>query len=133
MKKTLFALALLATVTLGGCASELAKIQNAYTVLTQTTVTSQSALVLANSYDALAASATVYLSYCKTNLTQAVCSADNLRGVIKYVRLGRAVRNQIEGYVSTQTTVPIAIYNSLLTVVNNLNLTPAANFVGATK
>lgn len=128
MRKLLIALSLVATVSLGGCASEMAKLQNAFTVLTQTTVTSQSALVLANSYDALAASATVYLSYCKNNLTQPVCAKANLSAVIKYVRLGRTVRNQVEGYVSTQTTVPIAIYNALLAVVNNLNLTPAANF-----
>lgn len=135
MRKFLMMLALVAASTqLGGCAGEMAKLQNAFTVLTQTTVTSPTALVIANSYDAVAAGATVYAVYCKTNLTTSVCSADNRRFVLKYVRLGRPVRNQIEGYITTQTTVPIALYNTLKNVVDNLNVSPAANFTaGASK
>jgi hypothetical protein len=125
MRKFLIALPLM--FALGGCAG-LASLQTAFNTLTGTTVTSQTALTVANSYDAIAAGATVYLSYCKTNLSQPVCSSANLRSVIKNVQLGRALRNQVEGYVTTSTSVPVAVYNALEAIVTSLGASPAANF-----
>lgn len=132
MKKFLILVAALGSLALGGCAADFAKFQNAFTVLTQTTVPASYALVLANSYDGLASGATAYLNYCgkvlASGVDQSVCSAGNRRAVIKGVRAGRPIRNEIEGYVTTQTTVPTAIYNSLLDIVNVLNSTQAASF-----
>lgn len=92
-----------------------------------TTVSPTQAIVAANAFDAAESAATSYLVYCKTNLTTAACSADNRRSVIKYTRAGRAARNQIETAISTNTSVPAAVYNSLIAAVTNLKASPAAN------
>src|SRR6266446_4203788 len=60
----------------------------------------------------MAATATQYLVYCKANLTTAICSADNRRSVIKYVRSGRAARNQLETYVAAGNAGPAGLYNT---------------------
>src|SRR5229473_1161846 len=124
MKKFLMVALALSTLTLGGCASGLAEIENAWSVVSSTTVPASYAIVTANAYDAIAAGATQYLKYCATNLTQTACSADSRRAVIKNVRAGRSIRNQIESYVTTSTTVPAALYNSLSDIVALLNSTP---------
>lgn len=128
MKKYLVIAALGAALTMGGCAGDLQKIQSAWGTLTQTTVPAQYAIVTANSFDALEAGATAYLQYCAKNLSTTVCSASNRRAVIKAVRDGRNFRNQVETYITTSTSVPEALYQSLLSVVNDLQVSPAATF-----
>ena len=108
-------------LALGGCA-QLQKLETAVT----TSVTPTQALVAANSFDAIESSATGYLIYCKANLATAACSADNRRNVLRYTRSGRAARNQIETMIQTSTTIPVAVYNTLITAVDNLKASPAA-------
>lgn len=131
MKRLIPVLAL--TLFLGGCAGEMSKIKDFISVVTETTVTPKIALVIANSFDAMKAGATGYLVYCKGNLDKPACSADNRRTVIKYVRKGTPIRDQIEGYISTQTSVPRAVYNLMEDVITNLKTTPAAGGYGATQ
>lgn len=132
MKRLFIAAALVGAVALGGCASELQKLQTVYHVVTETTVPPTTIIVAANSFDALEATATQYLTYCKANLSTSACSADNRRTVIKAVRAGRAARNQLETYVTSNTAAPSAIYNALVAAINTLS-TSAASTVGASK
>jgi len=123
MKK--FLLISLMALSLGACST----IQTLQQVV-GTAVSPTQAIVAANAFDAAESGATGYLVYCKANLSTAQCSAGNRRSVIKYVRAGRAARNQIETYIQTSTSVPSAVYNALMTAVNNIKSTPAANYIG---
>lgn len=126
MRKYLAAALLLGAIGLGGCASELQKLKTVYSVVTETTVSPSTIIVASNSFDALEATATQYLTYCKANLSTSPCSADNRRAVIKAVRAGRAARNQLETYVTNNTAAPSAIYNTLVAAINTLNTSAAA-------
>lgn len=118
-------LVLLAILTLGGCA----RLQSLATVASAT-VTPTEALVAANAFDAAESGATGFLTFCKASPASASCVADNRRLVLRYVRAGRAARNQMETYIQTSTSVPSAIYNAVVTAMDNLKTTPAANYVG---
>jgi hypothetical protein len=120
MKKLLVVLTL--ALSLGACAS----LQTAYKIVTGASVSPTQIVVAANAFDALEGTATQYLVYCKANLATAVCSADNRRSVIKYVRSGRTARNQLEPYITSGSAGPSALYNTLIASINQLNLTPAA-------
>ena|SRR5258706_1836984 len=120
--KKLIAIGLLA-LSLSACAN----LKNVYSIITEATVSPTQIIVAANAFDALEGTATQYLVYCKTNLATTICSADNRRGVIKWVRTGRAARNQLETYIASNTTGPAAVYNTLIAAINQLNLTPAAS------
>src|SRR5574343_631090 len=113
----------LLAVGLGGCAQ-----LQALQALTGTTVTPTQAIVAANAFNAAEAGATGYLTFCKSNLTTPACSADNRRAVIKYTRAGRAARVQIETYIQTSTSIPVAVYNSMVAAVNDLKATPVINY-----
>lgn len=125
MKKVI---AIILALSLGGCATELAKLQTAYSIVTQTTVSPQAILVTANAFDALEAGATQYLVWCKTNLTSAACSASNRRIVIKAGRSGRAARNQLEPYITSGSAGPKAIYDTLSAAVDALKNSQASGF-----
>src|SRR6266436_7253098 len=121
MKRLALVLAL--ALTLSACAN----LKTAYQVITEASVSPTQIIVAANAFDALEGTATQYLVYCKANLITTICSADNRRGVIKWVRTGRAARNQLETYIASNTTGPAAVYNTLIAAINQLNLTPAAS------
>ena len=110
-------------LALGACA----QLKTVYSLVTDTVVSPTQVIVTANAFDALEGSATQYLVYCRTNLTVPACSATNRRAVIKYVRAGRAARNQLETYIVQNANAPSAVYNTLVAAVNSLNATPAAN------
>ena len=110
-------------LSLGACAN----LKNVYTAITEATVSSTQIVVAANAFDALEGTATQYLIYCKSNLTTAICSADNRRSVIKWVRTGRAARNQLETYVTSGNAGPSGLYNTLIAAINQLNSSPAAS------
>jgi hypothetical protein len=123
--KSGIAIALLA-LSLGGCATITALQQVAGTAVTPT-----QALLAANAFDAIESGATAFLVYCKSTPTAATCSATNRREVIKDTRAGRAARNQIETYIQSSSTIPAAIYNTLVAAVTSLRASPAANYAGA--
>lgn len=122
MKKIISAV-IIAT-SLAGCAGELSRLRAVYTIVTEATVSPQAVLVAANAFNAIEGTATQYLIYCKSNLSTSVCSASNRRGVIKYVRTGRAARNQLESSIETNSSAPSAIYNTLVAAINFLNSSP---------
>jgi len=120
-----FLVVFLLAFSIGACA-QLRAIQTVYSIATEATVSPQTIIVAANSFDALQATATQYLIYCKTNLATPICVADNRRQVIKYVRVGRAARTQLETYIASGQAGPSALYNTLVAAINQLNQTPAA-------
>ncbi len=120
MKKLFVVLTL--ALSLGACAN----LKTVYTMITEASVSPTQIIVAANAFDAIEGTATQYLVYCKANLATSACSADNRRSVIKYVRSGRAARNQLETYIASGSAGPSALYNTLITAINQLNLTPAA-------
>lgn len=132
MKKILINLYLcVAILAVGASVTGCAQLQAIETVVT-TTVTPTQAIVTANAFNAVKSGATAYLTYCVSTPTDATCSADNRRKVISYVRSGTAARNQIETYITSGgTSIPSAVYNTLVVAVNNLKTTPAANYTGA--
>jgi hypothetical protein len=130
MKRIILALTL--ALGLAGCTGTVAKFQQIYAVASSSTVDPSFAIITANAFDGFKGGATQYLIYCKTNLATPACSAANRRSVIKYTRDGTVVRNQIEGYITTATPIPSAVYNILVAAVNGLSVSPAASF-GAPK
>jgi Prokaryotic membrane lipoprotein lipid attachment site len=126
MKRLIAALGL--TLLLAGCSTEIANIKAAYSVITQATVSPQVILVTANAFDALEAGAAQYLVYCKSNLSNIVCSASNRRSVITAGRSGRAARNQLEPYITSGTAGPKALYDTLSAAVSDLRSSQASGF-----
>lgn len=124
--KKLLVLALIA-LSLGGCATI-----SALQLAVSSTVTPTQAIVAANAFDAIESGATAFLTFCKANANvDATCIAGNRRNVIQYTRAGRAARNQMETYVQSSSSIPAAVYNTVVTAVTNLKATPAANYAGA--
>jgi len=121
MRKLIAVAALAFGLALGGCASELQKFQQAVSIVTETTVPPTSIIVAANAFNGIKATATNYLRWCKTNLSQPACSPSNRRNVIKYVRAGTAARNQLETYLTTNSNAPATIYNALIAAYDALN------------
>lgn len=116
-----------AALALGACAQ-----LQTLTTVASATVTPTEAIVAANAFNAVKSGATAFLTYCSQTPTDSTCSATNRRNVIAYTRSGTAARNQIETYISSGgTSVPSAIYNTLVAAVTNLKASPAANYTGA--
>lgn len=123
-------------LALAGCATlqgDIAKLQQVYTVVTTATVPPTTVVVTANAFDALKATATNYGKYCiQGKFVDAICSATNRRNVIKAIRSGTAVRNQLELSITTGTPASATLYNTLIAAVNSLNASAALNnFQGA--
>ncbi len=114
MKKFLLIIPLI--LTLGACAS----LQTTWNVLTGVSVSPTQIIVAANAFDAGEASATQYLLYCKANPVVSYCALQTRQAVIKAVRTGRVVRNQLEPYIVSGTAGPIALYNTLIATVTSL-------------
>lgn len=122
MKKIIFALL---TLSLGGCAAELQKLQAVYTTVNATTVSPTTIAVAANTFDALEGTAAKYLDYCRPRLSEPICSVDNRRIVIRAVRKGRGARDKLEVYITQQTPAPAPLYNILVGALNILTTSPA--------
>lgn len=138
--KKLFALAVLA-LSLAGCATlqaDLAKLQQVYSLATTATVPASVAQVTVSSFEVLEAGSTEYLKYCKQSPADSRCAPGTvatpgpLRLVIKYIRQGRAARDQIKSAGKTGALISSTVYNLLVTAVNNLTTTPVTSF-GASK
>ena len=135
MMKRLFPMIALivSAALLTGCADQIAKfkqtIQTAVTVyerVTTATVEPTKIVVLATAFNGVKSVATSYLRYCKTNLAASICSADNRRATIKWVRKGTDARNQLEPYIIAGGAGPGDIYNILVDSINQLNQLPIA-------
>jgi hypothetical protein len=128
MKKISVTIALLTTIGLGGCAS----LQTAWSVITSASVTPQQIIVAANAFDGFEATATQYLTYCKTNTTVSACTLATRQKVVAAVKAGQAARNQLEPYVVSGSAGPSTIFNTLVAAINVLQTsvpttTPTSN------
>jgi hypothetical protein len=94
--KRLILIAALA-LSLGGCA-QLAKIQSAYQVVTNTTISPKAVYIARNTFDALEQTATNYIVQCNA-LPGPLCSKQAIQQIIPLVRSGRVTRNQLTAYV----------------------------------
>lgn len=125
---------LAATTVLGGCATELAKLESAYSVATTATVKASDAQVAISSFEVLEAAATGYFVYCKKDPTNAVCAPGTvanpgpLRLAIKYDRQGRNARDQVKAAGKSGALISVTAYNLLSDAVINLASTPVPTF-----
>ena len=87
---------LLLALSLAGCAtlnSDIAKLQQVYTVATTTSVPPSTVIVTANAFDAIKATAVNYARYCiQGKFVDPICSPANRRKVVQFVRSGTATR-----------------------------------------
>jgi hypothetical protein len=128
MKKLFASLAVLAAVTLGGCAG----LQTIYTAATSATVSPGQVVIAANAFDALKATAVNYANYCVAQkFPQPTCSATNRRSVIKAVNAGTAARVQLEASINTGQSALSTVYNTLVAAVNTLTASPINTVKGS--
>lgn len=122
MKKILVAAVL--ALSLGGCATFQTfenNVKTAWSMVTSASVSPTQIIVAANGFNAVKATATQYLLYCKSvNYVPQACSLSNRQVVVKSVRAGTVARNQLEPYVTSGTAGPAAIYNTLVSVISSL-------------
>jgi hypothetical protein len=109
--KRLLAIALVAS--LGGCAS----LQKDWDVLTSATVSPKAVKVTVNSYDALEATATGYLTFCKANRALPVCAnyVAARADILPVIRAGRIARDNLETFIQQNPgrLGPSGLYNAL--------------------
>jgi hypothetical protein len=114
--KRLFVI-LITTLALVGCAN----LQTVWTTITSASVSPTQIIVAGNAFDAAEASATQYLSACKSKaLPASTCTLAIRKQVVASVRAGRAARNGLEPYVVSGTAGPAALYNAMVTSINTL-------------
>ena len=124
MKRIILIIAL--SFPLAGCAAELAKFQQVYTVATTATVDPSQAAIAVSSFEVLEAGATEYFKYCKLNPSTPACAPGTkavpgpLRLAIKYDRQGRAARDQIKAAGKTGQLISAMVYNLLTQAINSL-------------
>jgi hypothetical protein len=118
MKKTILMLAL--ALSLVGCAT----FQKDYNAITGATVSPEAVLVAGNSFDALEATATNYLTFCKANRTLPVCASyvGARKQILPAVRSGRVARNNLEIFLQQNPGQlgPTGLYNTLTSAVATL-------------
>lgn len=123
MKKILAIIVL--SVGLAGCASTLQKLDTAWQIVTSASVSPTQIIVAGNAFDALEATATQYLLYCKSvNYLPQPCTLGNRKPVVAAVRAGHTARNSLEPYVVSGTAGPAALYNTLIAAITQLQATP---------
>lgn len=131
--KKLLAIALLG-LSLAGCAT----LQQDYAIITGATVSPAAVIVAGNSFDAIEATATNYLVFCKANRTMAACSnyVAARKAILPAVRSGRVARNNLENFLTANPGAlgPSGLYNALVTSVNTLQAIAAQyNVSGVSK
>lgn len=105
---------------LGACST----LQQDYAIITGATVSPAAVIVAGNAYDALEATATNYLTFCKAN--RAVVGCGNYVAaraqILPAVRAGRVARNNLESFLTANPGQlgPSGLYNALVTAINTL-------------
>lgn len=117
--KRILALCLLAA-TLSGCAS----FNKVYDTVTGATVSPAAVIVAGNSFDALEATATNYLVFCKANKALATCSnyVAVRKAILPAIRSGRVARNNLENFMTANPGQlgPSGLYNALVASINTV-------------
>lgn len=130
MKKLL---AIGVALSLGGCAS----LQQKWDAVTGATVDPTAVIVAANSFDALEATATSYLTFCKANRALPVCSSyvAARKKILPAVRSGRVARNNLETFLQQNPGQlgPSGLYNALTAAIGTLQGVVAQYNIGAAK
>ncbi len=116
-------------ILLGGCA-ELSAARQAYTAATETQVPASYVLAAGNSFVLLETAGTSYLIFCKANLSDPRCSADNRRAVIQNTRKGRSALNSLKVIIASTPTASASVYNVLVAAISGLQASPAPTFGG---
>lgn len=130
--KKFFALVALAAV-LSGCAS----LTKTWDIVTGATVSPAAVVVAGNAFDALEATATNYLVFCRSNRASATCIGyvKARKQIIPAVRSGRVARNNLEAFLSANPGQlgPSGLYNALVSSINTLQGVAAQYNIGAVK
>jgi hypothetical protein len=118
MRKIILVLSM--SLALAGCAT----FQKDYAIITGATVSPAAVIVAGNTFDALEATATNFLVFCKVNRAQPVCTGyvNARKAIIPAVRSGRIARNNLEQFLSANPGQlgPAGLYNILVTSINTL-------------
>lgn len=110
----------LVALSLGGCA----QLKNDWNAVTGATVSPEAVLVAANSFDALEATATNYLTFCKANRTLSICASyvAARKQILPAIRSGRVARNNLENFLQQNPGQlgPSGLYNSLIAAISTI-------------
>lgn len=131
--KKLFAIALLG-LSLAGCAS----LTKGYDIITGATVSPAAVIVAGNSFDAIEATATNYLVFCRANRASVVCKdyVAARKAILPAVRSGRVARNNLENFLTANPGQlgPSGLYNALVTSISTLQaIVSEYNVAGVSK
>jgi hypothetical protein len=131
--KRILGIGLLA-LALSGCAA----IQQDWAIVTGATVSPAAVIVAGNAFDAVEATATNYLTFCKANRTVAGCGSyvAARKAILPAVRSGRVARNNLENFLTANPGQlgPSGLYNALVTSINTLQAVAAQyNITGVVK
>ena len=115
-----FLLTILLTAGVAGCAN----LQNAWNVITSTSVSPTVVVIAVNTFDALEATATNYLRLprCKTGGPIACRDPNVTAKIVPAVRSGRAARNQLEAFIGSHPGQlgPKGLYDALIAATATL-------------
>ena len=130
MKKVL---AVVLALSLGGCAN----LQGVYSTITGATVSPTAVIVAGNTFDALEATATNYVSLprCQTVTNYACSNRKAIAPIRKAVRAGRVARNNLEQFLRDNPGKlgPTGLYNALNASIDTLKAVFEQYNVGATQ
>lgn len=117
----------LVSLSLAGCAREMALLNTVQQVATAE-VPASVVIPAANAFDILKGTAANYARYCVANqMPQPTCSEGKRRLVVKFVRSGTIARGQLEDSIRNHTPAAASVYNVLVAAVQGLQGTPAAS------
>lgn len=125
---------LLLAFGLAGCAT----LTQDYAIITGATVSPAAVIVAGNAFDAIEATATNYLVFCKANRAVAGCGSyvAARKAILPAVRSGRVARNNLENFLTANPGAlgPSGLYNALVTAINTLQgVAQTYNIAGVTK
>ena len=130
MRKLLIACVAL---SLGGCAT----FQKDWGALTGASVSPEAVLVAGNTFDALEATATNYLTFCKANRALPVCASyvSARKQILPAIRSGRAARNNLEAFLQNNPGKlgPTGLYNALTSAIATIQNVIDQYSIGAAK
>ena len=119
------------SLALAGCADQMEKLRQVYTVATTTTVPAEVVRPAANTFDILKGTAANFASFCiKNNFAPVGCDVDTRRKISTFVREGTKARVELRASLATGQPALSTVYNLLVAAVTGLQGTPAATFTG---
>lgn len=117
-------LAGIALIALGGCAAQVQDAKNAFAFLTNQSVTPQSVIIAANTFDGIEVTAKNYLllPWCTTGGATICKTPAGVNAIVPAVRSGRSARNQLEASINANPGAPVSItpYNVLTAAISSL-------------